>query len=167
MQINSARLLIDKLKRDDASFIIKLLNQPSFLEMIGDRKVHDTASAITFMEEGPWQTYPENIGMLCVRNKETGEAIGLCGFMQRDYLNSPDLGYAFLESTHGHGYAIEAAQAVMLWGKSLNQFRTIGAMTNKNNVASIGLLAKLDFVEMKTENLCDELKGLRYFERQI
>ena len=167
MQIKSARLLIDKLKRNDASFIIKLLNQPSFLEMIGDRQVHDTVSAITFMEEGPWQTYPENIGMLCVRNKENGEAIGLCGFMQRDYLKSPDLGYAFLESAHGQGYAIEAAQAVMLWGKSLNQFGSIGAMTNKNNVASISLLTKLEFLEVETDNLCDELKGLRYFERQI
>lgn len=43
--LETERLLVKELVHDDASFILDLLTQPSFLEFIGDRGVHDDKTA--------------------------------------------------------------------------------------------------------------------------
>ncbi len=43
--LETARLALRQLAPDDADFIVRLLNEPSFLRYIGDRKVRTPADA--------------------------------------------------------------------------------------------------------------------------
>ncbi|MGB0835892.1 MAG: GNAT family N-acetyltransferase [Psychrobium sp.] len=164
MKIETERLIIEELTVNDTEFLIELLNQPSFKQNIGERYVDDEQSAINFLENGPFLTYPREIGMHCVRIKETREPIGLCGLMKRDYLVMPDLGYAFLEQVHGLGYASEAAREVVNWANFDKGYNRLCAMTTSTNEASINLLLKLGFEETSLPSVPNEMKDSRYFE---
>jgi len=58
--------------------------------------------------------------MAAVRRRDNGETVGMCGLVNRDSLDDIDIGYAFLPSARGKGYALEAAMAVMKMGMSLD-----------------------------------------------
>lgn len=45
MQLKTNRLIIREITQDDASFILELLNQPSYVAMIRDSGVKDLAQA--------------------------------------------------------------------------------------------------------------------------
>jgi [ribosomal protein S5]-alanine N-acetyltransferase len=45
------RLRLRRLRADDAAFLLELLNQPSWLEFIGDRNVRSAAQALDYLEQ--------------------------------------------------------------------------------------------------------------------
>lgn len=75
--------------------------------------------------------------------REDGAALGLCGLTQRDHLDAPDLGFAFLPAHRGQGLAFEAASAVLAHGRTVLRLPRILATTRDENLASQKLLAKL------------------------
>lgn len=82
---------------NDAEFILELLNEPSFIQNIGDRNVRTLADAEKYLENGAMVSYAKNgFGLLAVTLTETGETIGMCGLIKRDALEDVDIGYAFL-----------------------------------------------------------------------
>lgn len=138
----TARLRLRPLAPDDAPFILRLLNEPSFLEHIGDKGVRSLEDARRYLEDGPLASYARHgHGLMAVALRETGEAIGMCGLLKREHLDHPDLGYAFLPQGWGRGYAFEAAQAVM-GGAKLGR---VLALVSPGNGPSIRLLEKLGF----------------------
>jgi RimJ/RimL family protein N-acetyltransferase len=82
--------------------------------------------------------------------KDSDLPIGICGLLKRDSLDDIDIGFAFLERFWGHGYAFEAASAVMDYGRNLLRLPRIVAITAPDNQASIKILEKvgLRFVRM-------------------
>src|ERR1700741_2419628 len=49
--------------------------------------------------------------MYLVQFKASGQPIGVCGLVRREFLPGPDLGFALLPEFVGRGYATEAAHA--------------------------------------------------------
>ena len=86
--------------------MIRLLNEPSFIEHIGDKGVRTLEEAKEYLFEGPSGSYERfGYGLNLVELKETGAPIGMCGLVRRDSLDDADIGYAFLEQYWGNGYA--------------------------------------------------------------
>lgn len=140
----SERLRLRPLVLADAAFILGLVNDPDWLKYIGDRGVHNPEDARQFIINGPQRMYAEQgHGMLLVETLEHGSPIGLCGLLKREYLDFPDLGFAFMPEHRGKGYAVEASIAVLKNAQS--DFRKIAGMTALDNQASINLLEKLGF----------------------
>ena len=84
-------LLIRQLAADDAPFILQLLNEPSFIQNIGDRNVRTISDAEKYIESGPAASYVRNgFGLCLVRLKESGESIGMCGLIKREALDDVD-----------------------------------------------------------------------------
>jgi RimJ/RimL family protein N-acetyltransferase len=81
-------------------------------------------------------------GLWCVEEKMTLSPVGLCGLLQRDFLDAPDLGYAILSSFHGKGYATEAASATLQFAANSLNINTILAFTTPDNHRSIAVLEK-------------------------
>lgn len=54
--LDTDRLILRKLTEEDASFILKLLNEPLFLRFIGDRGVRTIADARSYLLNGPIQS---------------------------------------------------------------------------------------------------------------
>lgn len=143
--LQTSRLLLRPLTLEDAPFILQLLNEPSFLEHIGDKGARDLEGARTYLSTGPLDSYARHgLGLLHVGQLESGDSIGICGLLRRPgVLEDPDLGFAFLPAWWGAGYAFEAAEAVLTWGRqSLGLTRILG-VTSPANQPSIRLLQKL------------------------
>lgn len=130
----------------DAPFILRLLNEPSFIENIADRGVRTLDAARDYLLGGPIKSYKRNgFGLNCVELKEGRLPIGMCGLIKRDTLKHPDLGYAFLPEHWSKGYALEAAAEMMVKADVAFNMKRVVAITSVGNDRSIRLLERLGF----------------------
>ena len=143
---HTERLVIRQLAFDDAAFIVRLLNEESFIRYIADKQVRTLSDAKNYLGEGPllsYQTY--GFGLNLVSLKESGTPIGICGLLKRASLNFPDLGYALLDEFCGKGYAREAANFVLKEEMATHDLSTVLAVTFPDNLGSNSLLKKAGF----------------------
>jgi len=158
--VENPRLNIRELTVDDAEFIFGLVNEPSFLENIGDKGVRTLEDARQFILEGPWASHRERgYGQFLVELKEGGEAIGVCGLLYREALEVSDIGCAFLPEYWRQGIAYEAACAVMEYGRSTLGIEKIVGLTSEENVASIKALEKLGMSFERMVKMSDDDPG--------
>ncbi len=142
--LSTPRLTIRHLTLADAGFMLRLLNEPSWLRFIGDRGVHTLEDAERYLQQGALENYARlGFGFCAVDLRASGATVGMCGLTQRDYLDSPDIGFAFLPEHAGQGLAFEAASAVMQDARETLGLRRILATTRLDNQASQKLLLKL------------------------
>ena len=144
MQLSTARLRLRELQPSDAPFVLALVNEPAFIEFIGDRGMSTVADAERYIAEGPWRRPgAPGGGLNVVERLDSGEPLGICGLLKRDFLDHPDLGYAFLARQHGQGYAHEAATAVLRHARQDLELKTLHAITAFRNPASVRILRRL------------------------
>lgn len=142
--LETERLRIEHLTLDDAGFILRLLNDPAFLENIGDKGVRNLEDARSYLRDGPMASYKKNgFGLFRVSNKHSGAVMGICGLISREALDDVDIGYALLPEFCGQGYAVESARAVLDFGKEQLHLDPIVAVVSPGNTASVRLLEKL------------------------
>lgn len=153
--MNSRRLYYRKPNESDATFIYGLVNEPDWLKYIGDRKVSSPQDAVRFIHENlNAKQSADGLGLrvCCLfsnnsseddRNKDT--PIGLCGLLKREYLDSIDIGYAFISEYRGLGYGIEAATFFQTYAFTTLNVEKLYATVFKENKPSISLLEKLGF----------------------
>jgi RimJ/RimL family protein N-acetyltransferase len=133
----------------DAPFILKLVNEPSFLQNIGDRGVRNLEDARRYMTEGPLASYARHgFGLFCIELKEPGAEgaavpIGMCGLLKRDWLADVDVGFAFFPQFWSKGYAFESAKAVIDWGRRERGVTRVVGITAPHNMGSMRVLEKL------------------------
>jgi RimJ/RimL family protein N-acetyltransferase len=130
----------------DAAFIFELLDSPKFIKYIGDRGVRSIDEAREFIDTRYRRSYADHgYGLYTVCLRDTGEQIGICGFVKRDYLDEPDLGFAFLPQHESKGYGTESAAASITYGREQLAFGRVLAITSLDNAASIRLLERSGF----------------------
>ena len=145
-RIDTERLELHPFTEQDADFVLRLLNEPSFLRYIGDRGVHDLDSARRYIADGPVAGYARHgHGLLRVVRRADGASIGMCGVLRRDSLPDPDIGFSFFPDYWSQGYAMEAARAVMGHARQALGLGRILAITTRDNEPSMRLLGKLGF----------------------
>lgn len=144
MILETDRLRLRKLAPADAPFILRLLNEPSWLRFIGDRGVRTLDDAVAYIANGPMAMYESHgFGLYLVELKDDGTPIGMCGILKRDALEDPDLGFALVPEFWSKGYAFEAARATLDYAAGTLGVERVGAIVNPENEASIALLLKL------------------------
>ena len=131
---------------EEAEFALRLLNEPSYLQNIGDKGVRTLEQAVRYLCEGPIKSYElHGHGLYLVVLKETQELVGICGLLKRDQFKDADLGYAFLPEFWSRGFAFESAAAVLEYGRETLGMSKVIALVNPANTPSIKLLEKLGF----------------------
>jgi [ribosomal protein S5]-alanine N-acetyltransferase len=138
------RLLVRELSVSDASFILELVNSPSWLKFIGDRGVKNLDDAKSYLKKGPLKSYDDHgFGLYWVGLRESNTPIGMCGVIKRADFESPDIGFAFLPEYEGKGYGFESANAILDYCKTEFHLKRILGITLEANTASVRLLEKL------------------------
>lgn len=128
----------------DAAFILTLQNDPSWLRYIGDRGLRTLDDAASYIRTGPVDMYARlKLGFCIVEIRSLGIPVGICGLTQRTFLADPDIGFALLPEYCGHGYALEAARAVLQDAEHRLRLGRVVATTRPDNVRSASLLKKL------------------------
>jgi RimJ/RimL family protein N-acetyltransferase len=144
MMIQTERLILRQLTPADAPFILQLLNEPSWLQFIGDRGVRTLAEAEQYIINGPIAMYVEyGFGLYVVEQKENPQPMGLCGLIKRPLLEDVDIGFAFLPAFWGQGFAAEAAGGVLQYGREVHQLPRVVAITSLDNDRSARVLEKI------------------------
>jgi RimJ/RimL family protein N-acetyltransferase len=161
------RLRLRLLSLDDAPFILELVNDPSWLEFIGDKGVRNENDARTYLAKGPLDMYARlGFGLYLVELRDGAIPIGICGLIKRDSLDDVDIGFAFLPEFRGKGYAQESALAVLALARSKLAMTRIVAITSPRNRRSIRLLQKLGLtLEQEVDLPRDGGKSLLFARR--
>jgi len=142
--LTTERLVLHRLTAADAPFMLDLLNQPSFVDNIGDRGVRTIESARDYIERTIVASYDEHgYGLYKVERRTDGIPIGICGLVRRPFLDAADIGFAFLPAYESRGYAFESAQAVMRYAQGPLDLGRVLAIVSPKNTRSIRLLGKL------------------------
>ncbi len=150
----SEQLRLRRAQPADAAFMLKLLNQPSWIRNIGDRGVRTLEDAERYIDARmlePFRTL--GYGMGVIELKATGAPVGLCGLVKRDTLPDPDLGFALLDEHAGQGYALEAAAAMVQHARQVLRIPRLLAITSPGNERSGRVLEKLGFRRQDTPHL--------------
>jgi [ribosomal protein S5]-alanine N-acetyltransferase len=152
--LTTQRTQLRELAVGDAEFIRALLNDAAFLRFIGDRQVRTVEDAATFIESRYRQSYRDHrYGLWAVVPTATGEPVGICGFVRREGLEHPDIGFAFLQQFTGQGYASEAAAGTLAYGRDTLGLTRVLAIVQRDNERSIRLLTSLGFVFARSVTL--------------
>lgn len=137
IEFETDRLRLRRLEEADAPFILRLVNEPSWLRFIGDRGVHSLEDARHYIVGGPQRLYAAyGFGLFMVERREDGVPLGLCGLIKRDTLPDVDIGFAFLPEHWGRGYAREAAAATLRYARDTHGLSRVVAITSLDNTAS-------------------------------
>ncbi len=149
--VETERLKLREFTLEDTAFIVELVNSPGWITYIGDRNIKTVEQAKAYLENGPIKSYKENgFGLWLVETKDNKKPIGMCGLLRRDYLDHPDIGFAFLPEYIGKGFALEAAAVTLSLAKDQLKISSICAITMPTNNASIKLLEKIGMKFMKS-----------------
>jgi RimJ/RimL family protein N-acetyltransferase len=162
--LETERLSLRKLSIEDAVFILRLLNEPSFIQYIGDKHVRTMEDARLYLLNGPIASYQKfGFGLFLIEMKDSGAPIGICGLLKRDVLEDVDLGYALIPEFWSQGYGFEAAAAVKSYAGRELGLKRIVAITNTENQSSIRLLEKIGFRFENMVKLADDREELMLF----
>lgn len=128
--------------------------------------LHSNASVLRYWDAPPWseqgraerfiaacrQMAAEGTGArLAADRAADGTFIGWCSLTRwnPDH-RSASMGYCFVEAAWGHGYATEAARALLEWSFDTLDLNRVQAETDTRNAASARVLEKLGFVREGT-----------------
>lgn len=167
MNLETERLRIRNFALGDSAFILRLLNEPSFIQYIADKGARTLDQAGDYLLNGPIKSYETHgHGLYAVELQGSSELIGMCGLIKREQFADIDLGYAFLPEFWSKGYAHEAASAVLAYGeRSLGLTGTI-ALVSPDNTPSIKLLEKLGFAYSREIKMDEGDPGTALYERK-
>lgn len=161
------RLRLRVINTKDASFYLRLVNEPSFIDNIRDKGIRTIAEAENAIQTGH-RDIQEKMGfsLYLVECKDNKQAIGLCGLVKRDDLPGIDIGYAYLPEFGRQGYAYEANQGLLHYAKNTLYLQELLAIVSPHNLASCQLLEKLEFqfqknIELKVGDV------VKLFQRQL
>jgi [ribosomal protein S5]-alanine N-acetyltransferase len=136
----TSRLLLSELNLNDSEFIRELVNSPEWIKFIGERNVGSEEEGLKYVQKIIGNP---NVNYWIVRLQEGEIPIGIITLIKRDYLDHPDIGFAFLAKYTKNGYAYEAASVVL--NDMLKKTDHVLATTMRENTSSIKLLEKLGF----------------------
>lgn len=150
--LSTSRLHLRWIAPEDSDFIIELLNDPDWIANIGDRNVRTTEDALKYIEKLR-TPYLQDRGFYLVTDHDHRK-LGIAGIIDREGLEDPDVGFAFLPPYRGKGFAYEASRALI----DKSGLTKICAIISSHNTASIGVVKKLGLTYEKNVQLKDDVE---------
>lgn len=166
--LETERLLLREITETDAEFILELLNEPGWIQNIGDRGVRTLEDARLYIAGKLAASYARNgFGLYLVELKETGASAGMCGLVKRDSLEDVDIGFAFLERFWSRGYAFESAAAIMDYAHNVIGLKRIVAIVSPDNPGSIKVLEKIGLHFERMIKMPGDDEEIKFFARDF
>ena len=144
--IETERLRLRPWREEDREPFCRLLNTPAVREHLGgvaDRAFHDE-----FVDQQMAVQAEHGQSCWAMEERDSGAFLGFCGIgVERTdaapLVGQPELGWRLREDCWGRGYAREAAEASIAWGRAHLPGRVLHAKTVERNVRSWGLMERL------------------------
>ena len=115
--IETERLILRPYTEDDAPAFFALNSDPQVMRYVPDDLMVSVDQARETLRSHPIVDYRERgFGRWACVLKTTGEHIGFCGLKYLSEIDDVDLGFRFIPSQWGKGFATEAALASIRYG---------------------------------------------------
>ena len=148
MQLTTERLVLREFREDDWRAVLDYQRDPLYLRYYPweDRNEADV-KAFVDMFRGWQEEQPRRRFQLAIVRREDGGLIGNCGLRRKPGNEwEADIGYELSPKHWGHGYATEAARAMVGFGFAELGLQRISSWCIADNVASARVLERLGFV---------------------
>lgn len=146
--IRTERLVLRHIDAEDADALFRIFGDPVLTRFWGHPTLPDEAAAGRLVAE---IQAGASTGELLQWGIELDEASGLIGTCTLAYIDGAhrraELGAALAPEVHGHGYAEEAARAVIRFGFEELDLHRITADVDPRNDAALTLAGRLGFRE--------------------
>ena len=145
MELHTPRLLLREFVSADWQAVLAYQRDPRYLRYYDwtDRTPDEVQRFVQmFLDQQGEQ--PRHKFQLAVVLKDTGQLIGNCGIRKASTgAHEADIGYELSPDHWGHGYATEAARAIVQFGFAELRVHRIWAWCIADNVASARVLEKI------------------------
>ncbi|HTR70082.1 MAG TPA: GNAT family protein [Mycobacteriales bacterium] len=149
--LHTARLVMRPFADFDADPLYALHSNPHVLRYWDSPPWTERARAAAFIAACPQMAEDGSGVRLAIDRESDGAFIGWCGLARWNQEHrSASLGYCLDDAQWGHGYATEAAGALLLWAFDALDLNRVQAVTDTRNLASARVLDKLGFVREGT-----------------
>lgn len=144
--LRTARLRLRPFTDDDAEALWALHTDAHVLRYWDSPPWRDAARADGFLAACRQMALEGTGARLAVERLSDGVFLGWCAVTRwNPTFRSAALGYCFAEAAWGHGYATEAARAVLSWAFETLDLNRVQAEADTRNAASARVLQKLGF----------------------
>lgn len=140
MVIETERLILRPLGRDDFEQLVALHREPAVVEFLGPATPEHVAERVAAYERA-WQERGHDL--LAIIERASGRFLGRVGLRYWPQLGETEAGWALFGTAQGHGYATEAARACVRWGFTTFRFPYITSMIRPDNSHSLGVARRL------------------------
>jgi RimJ/RimL family protein N-acetyltransferase len=149
--LHTARLLLRPSADADADALFALHSSPHVMRYWDAPPWSEHGRAERFIAACRQIAYERTGARLAVDRTSDGVLIGWCSLTRwnPDY-RSASLGYCLDYAVWGHGYATEAARALLQWAFDTLALNRVQAETDTRNLASARVLEKIGFVRQGT-----------------
>ena len=146
-ELKTERLQLRQLKADDVKGIFELRSSEVVNKLITRKIPKKLEEAAEFISDCHQEFEKQNRVFWAMQLKETNELIGTIVYhnisLEKDYA---EIGYELNPNFLKKGFMNEAMQKVISFGIKTMNLKVIEAFTHQNNMASIALLEKHNFV---------------------
>ncbi|HEX7313052.1 MAG TPA: GNAT family N-acetyltransferase [Pyrinomonadaceae bacterium] len=144
--LKTERLALREWAPEDAEALHVLAGDAEVMRYVGDSKTWDLGRVREWIGRLNESYRTRGFSRWAVVEKESGLAVGSCGFAPLPWSGEIDFGYMFRRDRWGRGYASEITPAVLRYGFERYGFREVVASIDPKNDASRRVLEKIGFV---------------------
>jgi len=137
------RLILRRFTEDDAPLLLQLNSDPEVLKYLHEPILETKERAKEVIRDIILPQYELQLGRWAVHTKDDQQFIGWCGLKDRPELGEIDLGYRFIKTAWGKGFATEAANQTLKYGFETLGLEIITGRAHIENFASIKVLEKI------------------------
>jgi len=141
--LETERLRLRKMTMDDAKNLLKIFSDPVAMSFYPGTKTFDETIKWIKWTQSNYDKF--GIGLWIVERKNDGVFVGQCGLVPQEVNGQPEIeiGYLFVRTYWGQGFATEAAMGCRDWGfKHLDSPRLI-SLIDPSNAPSIRVAERL------------------------
>jgi RimJ/RimL family protein N-acetyltransferase len=139
-------------------------SNPLVLQYLHEPLLQDEGHAREILKNIILPQYEKKLGRWAVHTRADNEFIGWCGLKYRAELEDTDLGYRFIPTAWGHGFATEAARYTLHHGFTTLGLEEITGRAHIHNLASIKVLEKAG-MEYEADEIIDDCPVKTYKAR--
>ncbi len=159
-ELHTERLHLRKMKVSDSPCLLKIWSDPEVTKFMNIGNFTDENQAKDMIKLLDEFSLDNKAIRFSIIEMESNEIIGSCGFNSLDFENEKaEIGYDIARAFWGSGYASEAISALLDYAFSTLKLNRIEAKVEPENVNSVKVLQKLNFMFEGTLRRYERVNG--------
>ncbi len=160
--LHTKRLTVRETTLQDIDDFYRIYRDPSMTEYM-EGLFEDPADERRYMEDYIRKIYGMlGFGVWTLVNRADNRVIGRAGYSIRGGFDNIELGFLIARPFQGHGYAYEACEAILRYGKQVLLLECVQALVREGNAASVHLCEKLGFRHTGSVRIEEDIYGGSY-----